>query len=81
MLRAVFVQMAGNSVVAVPGCSQMRQAGTSCTFDGFRYDGDRGESSAGVVLLKARATNDGGYLLGEETSDGGAWGKMTTRLL
>ena len=63
------------------GCSQMRQAGTSCTFDGFRYDGDRGESSAGVVLLKARATNDGGYLLGEETSDGGAWGKMTIRLL
>ena len=41
--------------------------------DGFRYDGDRGESSAGFVLLKARATNDGGYLLGEETSDGGAW--------
>ena len=56
------------------GCSQMRQAGTSCTFDGFRYDGDRGESSAGFVLLKARATNDGGYLLVEETSDGGAWG-------
>ena len=54
------------------GCSQMRQAGTSCTVDGFRYDGDRGESSAGFVLLKARATNDGGYLLGEETSDGGA---------
>ena len=40
-----------------------------------RYDGDRGESSAGFVLLKARATNDGGYLLGEETSDGGAWGE------
>ena len=56
------------------GCSQMRQAGTSCTFVGFRYDGDRGESSAGFVLLKARA-NDGGYLLGEETSDGGAWGE------
>ena len=55
----------------------MRQAGTSCTFDGFRYDGDRGERAQ----LKARATNDGGYLLGEETSDGGAWGKMTTLLL
>ena len=26
------------------GCSQMRQAGTSCTFDGFRYDGDQRES-------------------------------------
>ena len=58
----------------------MRQAATSCTFDGFRYDGDRGESSAGFVLLKARATNDGGYLLGEETSDWGAWGEMTTLL-
>ena len=58
----------------------MRQAGTSYTFDGFRCDGDRGESSAGFVLLKARA-NDGGYLLGEETGDGGAWGKMTTLLL
>ena len=57
----------------------MRQAGTSCTFDGFRCDGDRGESSAGFVLLKARA-NDGGYLLGKETSDGGAWGEMTTLL-
>ena len=38
MFRAVFVQMAGNSVVDVPKC------GTSCTFDGFRDDGDRGES-------------------------------------
>ena len=45
----------------------MRQAGMGCTFDG-----DRGESSVGFVLLKARATNDSGYLLGEETSDGGA---------
>ena len=61
MLRAVFVQVAGNSVV---------DAGTSCTFDGFRYDGD----GAGFVLLKAKAMNDGGYLLGEETGDGGAWG-------
>ena len=32
------------------------------------------EERASFVLLKARATNDGGYLLGEETSDGGAWG-------
>ena len=31
------------------------------------------EERAGFVLLKARATNDGGFLLGEETSDGGAW--------
>ena len=40
MLRAVFVQMAGNSVV---------DAGMSCTFDGFRYDGDRGESRFRLV--------------------------------
>ena len=33
------------------------------------------EERAGFALLKARATNDGGYLLGEETSDGGAWGE------
>ena len=32
------------------------------------------EERAGFVLLKARATNDGGYLLGEETSDGGTSG-------
>ena len=35
MIHTVFVQMAGNSAV---------DAGTSCTFDGFRNDGDRGES-------------------------------------
>ena len=75
MLRAVLVQMAGNSVVDVPRCDKLVRSRTSCTVDGFRYDGDRGESSAGFVLLKARATNDGGYLLGEETSDGGAWGE------
>ena len=33
------------------------------------------EERAGFVLMKARATNDGGYLLGEETSDGGVWGQ------
>ena len=32
------------------------------------------EQRAGFVLLKAKSTNDGGYLLGEETGDGGAWG-------
>ena len=30
---------------------------------------------AGFVFLKARATNDGGDWQGEETGDGGAWGK------
>ena len=41
------------------------------------------EERAGFVLLKAKATNDGGYLLGEETGDGGAWGGggVTTLLL
>ena len=33
------------------------------------------EERAGFVLLKARATNDAGVWLGEETSDGGAWRK------
>ena len=50
------------------------QAGTSCTLDGFRDDGDRRDS--GFVLLKARAAYDDGLdWLGEETGDGGAWGK------
>ena len=54
MLRTVFVQMAGNSVVDVPRyTADATQAGTSCTFDGFRDDGDRGNS--GFVLLKMRA--------------------------
>ena len=33
------------------------------------------EERAGFVLLKTRATNDGGVWLGEETGDGGAWRK------
>ena len=33
------------------------------------------EEKAGFILLKARALNDGGDWLGEETGDGGAWGK------
>ena len=33
------------------------------------------EERAGFLLLKARATNDGGVWLGEESGDGGAWGK------
>ena len=53
------------------GCSQMRQAGTSCTLMAFVTTAI--EERAVFVLLKARATNDGGYLLGEKTSDGGAW--------
>ena len=77
MLRAVFVQMAGNSVVDVPRCEQ---AGTSCTFDGFRDDGDRGESWFRLVESEGDG-NDGRDWLGEETDDGGAWWKKMTRLL
>ena len=36
------------------------------------------EERAGFVLLIARVTNDGGDWLGEETGDGGAWGKKLT---
>ena len=76
MLRAVFVQMAGNSVVDVPRCDKLVRAVRLMAFVTTAN-----EVRAHFVLLKARATNDGGYLLGEETSDGGAWGKMTTLLL
>ena len=71
MLRAVFVQMVGNSVVDVPRCDKLVRA------VGLRlmaFVTTANEERAGFVLLKARATNDGGYLLEEETSDGGAWG-------
>ena len=57
------------------------QAGTSCTFDDFRDDGDQGESWFRLAVLKARATNDGGDWLGEETGDGAPGEKMTTLLL
>ena len=70
MLRAVFVQMAGNSVVAVPRCNKVVRAVGLMAFVTTAI-----EERAGFVLLKARATNDGGYLLGEETGDGGAWGE------
>ena len=71
MLRAVFVQMAGNSVVDVPRCDKLVRAVRLMAFVTTAN-----EERAGFVLLKARATNDGGpgYLLGEETSDGGTWG-------
>ena len=69
MLRAVFVQMAGNSVVAVPRCDKLVRALRLMAFVTTAI-----EERAGFVLLKARATNDGGYLLGEETSDGGGGG-------
>ena len=69
MLRAVFVQMAGNSVVDVPRCDKLVRAVRLMAFVTTAIE----ERAAGFVLLKARATNDGGYLLGEETSDGGAW--------
>ena len=55
------------------GCSQMRQAGTSGTFDGFRYDGERGESW--FRLVESEGDEWRWYLLGEETSDGAPGGK------
>ena len=70
MLRAVNVQMAGNSVVDVPRCDKLVRAVRLMAFVTTAI-----EERASFVLLKARATNDGGYWLGEETSDGGAWGK------
>ena len=70
MLRAVFVQLAGNSVVDVPRCDKLVRAVRLMAFVTTAI-----EERAGFVLLKARATNDGGYLLGEETSDGPPGGK------
>ena len=70
MLRAVFVQMAGKSVVDAPRCDKLVRAVRLMAFVTTAN-----EERAGFVLLKARATNDGGYLLGEETCDGGAWGE------
>ena len=71
MLRALFVQMAENSVVDVPRCDKLVRAVRLMAFVPTAAIEER----AGFVLLKARATNDGGYLLGEETDDGGAWGE------
>ena len=48
------------------------QAGTSCTFDGFRDEGDRGDSTFRLVESEGDR-NDSGDWLGEETGDGGAW--------
>ena len=71
MLRAVFVQMAGNSVVDLfPDATSWYEPVRLMAFVTTAN-----EERAGFVLLKARATNDGGYLLGEKTSDGGAWGE------
>ena len=68
MLPAVFVQMAGNSVVDVSRCDT--PAGTSCTFDGFHVDdGGRGEKWFRLVDSEGDG-NEGGNWLGEETSDG-----------
>ena len=64
-----FVQMARNSAVMFPDATQ---AGTSCTFECFRDDGDRGESWFRLVESEGDG-NDGGDWLVEETGDGGAW--------
>ena len=48
------------------------QAGTICTFDGFRDDGDRGESWFRLVESECDGNDDEDWL-GEETAVGGAW--------
>ena len=48
------------------------QAGTSCMFECFRDDGDRGESWFCLVESEGDR-NDGGDWLVEKTGDGGAW--------
>ena len=48
------------------------QAGTSCTFECFRDDSDRGESWFRLVESEGDG-NGGGDWLAEETGDGGAW--------
>ena len=55
-------------------------AGTSCTFDGFCDDGNRGESWFRLVESVGNGS-DGGDWLGEETGDGGAWRKKMTTLM
>ena len=59
MLRAAFVQIAGNSVVDVPRCDKLVRTVRLMAFVTTAI-----EERAGFVLLKAGATNDGGYLLG-----------------
>ena len=57
------------------GCSQIldaAQSGTSCTFECFRDDGDRGESWFRLVESEGDG-NGGGDWLAEEAGDGGAW--------
>ena len=55
--------------VDVPRCEKLVRGARLMTFVTTVI-----EERAGFVLLKARATNDGGYLLGKETGDVGAWG-------
>ena len=71
MLRAVFFQNGGtgNRWWMFPDATQ---TGTSCMFECFRDDGDRGESWFRLVESEGDG-NDGGDWLVEETGDGGAW--------
>ena len=77
MLRAVLSKWQETALWMFPDATQ---AGTSCTFDGFRDDGDRGEKW--FRLVESEGDGKGGAdCLGEETSDGVAlWRKMTTLL-
>ena len=56
------------------------QAGTSCTFECFRDDGDRGESWFRLVESEGDG-NGGGDWLAEETGDGAPGEKKLTTLL
>ena len=68
MLPAVFVQMAGNSVVDVP-------RGNTSWFELYEMAFVTMAIEEGVVCLveSEDVGNDGEDWLGEETSDGGAW--------
>ena len=77
MLPAVLFKWRETAFSMFPDATQ---AGTSCTFDGFRDDGDRGEKWFRLIDSKGNGS-DGGDWLGEETSDGVAWWKKMTRLL
>ena len=66
MLRAVLSKWRETALWMFPDATQ---AGTSCTFECFRDDGDRGESWFRLVESEGDG-NGGGDWLAEETGDG-----------
>ena len=69
MLRTVLSKWRETALWMFPDATQ---AGTTCTFERFRDDGDRGESWFRLNESEGDR-NDGGDWLVEETGDGGAW--------